>query len=364
MPGGGIGNAGLTEGKIVEFGIDRFVFNGEQSPSPGNPVPDLIEEIVLADRLGIDAFGIGEHHTGEFADASPAILLAAAAARTTRIRLSSAITILSAADPVRVFEDFATLDLVSGGRAEIVAGRGAYAEAFGLFGLDMADYADLYAEKLDLLLKLRTGEPVHWRGRHRAALDGQIVYPRPVQTPLPVWAGATGSPESFARAGALGLPLALATVGGDIARLPPLVEVYREAGRRAGHPDAALKVAFHAIGYVADESDQARDEFFKPYAGVFGPLWRRVGRPEIRREQFEEITGPDAAIIVGSPAEVSDKILAINDALGGIARLCLQMTIGRLPRERRLRTIELLATQVAPRVRERRRERTGDKGES
>jgi alkanesulfonate monooxygenase SsuD/methylene tetrahydromethanopterin reductase-like flavin-dependent oxidoreductase (luciferase family) len=336
---------------MVEFGIDRFVFNGEQSPSPGNPVPDLLEEIEFADRHGIDAFGIGEHHTGEFADSSPAVLLSAAAARTSRIRLSSAITLLGAADPVRVFEDFATLDLVSAGRAEIVAGRGAYAEAFGLFGHDMADYADLYAEKLDLLLKLRTGEPVHWRGRHRARLDGQIVYPRPIQTPLPVWAGATGSLESFVRAGTLGLPLALATTGGDIVRLPPLVEAYREAGRRAGHAEEVLKVAFHAIGYIADESAQARHEFFEPYAGVFGPLWRRVGRPEIQRDQFDAITGPDAAIFVGSPDEVSDKILAIDRLFGGVARLCLQMTVGRLPREQRLRTIELLAIEVAPRVR-------------
>lgn len=335
----------------MELGIDRFVFHGEQSPSVGNPVPDLIEEIELADRLGIDVFGIGEHHTGEFADSSPPVLLAAAAARTTRIRLSSAITILSAADPVRVFEEFATLDLVSNGRAEIIAGRGAYAEAFSLFGLSLAEYDTLYAEKLDLLLKLRTGEPVFWKGRHRAPLNGQIVYPRPIQPELPVWVGVTGTPQSFARAGALGLPLALGTIGGDFTHLRPLLDIYRQAGRKAGHPEGTLRVAIHAIGYVAEGEGQARDEFFPSYVKIFGPFAANGGWPALSRARFDGMTGPTATLVVGSIDEVVHKLKHIDELLGGIDRICLQMTVGPMPRELRLRTIELLATKVASALR-------------
>lgn len=328
----------------IEIGIDRFLFMGANAPSgPGtNPVPDLLEEIEQAERRGLAAFGIGEHHTGEFADSSPAVLLAAAASRTRRIRLSSAITILSIADPVRIMEDFATLDLVSDGRAEIIAGRGAYAEAFALFGHDLARYDDLYAEKLELLLHLRTGKPVVWSGRFRAPLRGQSVYPRPVQPELPVWAGATGSPESFVRAGRLGLPLALGVVGGTFARLRPLVDLYREAGRQAGHPRHKLKVAVHAIGFVGEDGQQARDAFFPSYHAIFDPLGRKMGRPPLDRRQFDAMTASGQALIVGDEDEVAEKMRGIDRELGGVERICLQMTVGPMPREHRLGTIERL----------------------
>ena len=335
----------------MELGIDRFLFCGVNAPSgPGsNPVPDLLEEVVLADRLGIDVFGIGEHHGADFADSSPPVLLAAAAALTTRIRLTSAITILGIADPVRLFEEFATLDLVSNGRAEIVAGRGAYAEAFKLFGHDLNQYDELFAEKLDLLLKLGTGEPVRWRGRHRPSLNGEIVYPRPIQQHLPIWVGATGTPTSFARAGALGLPLALGVIGGDFARLRPLVELYRSAGREAGHAPHRLRVAVHAIGYVSKNDDLARREFFPSYRAVFGELARKGGWPEMTFDRFRDMTRPEAALVVGGPEEVATKLSHIDEVLGGISRVCLQMTVGPMTRQHRLGTIELLATEVRAR---------------
>lgn len=332
----------------MELGVDRFLFAGANAPSGPNvnPVPDLLEEIELADAMGLDVFGIGEHHTAEFADSAPPILLAAAAARTRRIRLSSAITILSVADPVRVFEDFATLDLVSNGRAEIVAGRGAYAEAFSLFGLDLSSYDALYAEKIELLLKIRAGGPIHWHGRYRPALTGQTVHPTPIQASLPIWIGATGTPESFARAGSLGLPLALGVIGGEYRRLRPLVDLYRATGARAGHAAHKLCVAVHAVGYVAEKSEQARDEFYPAYDTIFGALARKIGRPSMSRAQFAAATGPDAALVVGDPGEVAAKLVHIDEVLGGVSRVCLQMTIGPLERSRRLRTIELLGGDV------------------
>jgi probable LLM family oxidoreductase len=335
---------------MMELGIDRFLFSLKSERGASfNPVPDLMEEVELADRLGLDVFGIGEHHTGEFSDSAPPVLLAAAAARTSRIRLSSAITILGVADPVRVFEDFATLDLVSNGRAEIVAGRGAYAEAFSLFGLDLANYDELFAEKLDLLLRLRGDAPVHWSGRHRPSLTGQIAYPRPVQPALPIWIGATGTPSSFVRAGALGLPLALGIVGGDFERLRPLVELYRTAGRHAGHAAETLKVAIHAIGYVASSRDAALQESYPAYHHIFGDLARKAGWPELTRSQFELMTEPGRALVVGSPNEVAQKMSAVSALLGGISRFCLQMSLGPLDRALRLRTIELLAGEVRAR---------------
>ncbi len=245
----------------MELGIGRFAFAANATSGAavegGNPIPALLEEVELADRNGLDVFGIGEHHSAEFADAAPAVLLAAAAARTHRIRLTSSITVLSAADPVRVFEDFATLDLVSAGRAEIIAGRGAYAEAFSLFGLDLRHYDEIYAEKLDLLLRIRDNEVITWKGRYRPSINGQGVYPRPLQPKLPIWVGATGSPASFVRAGMLGLPLALGVIGGDFGGYRPLIDLYRETGRRAGHPAERLRVALYAIGYVAQTADRS-----------------------------------------------------------------------------------------------------------
>jgi alkanesulfonate monooxygenase SsuD/methylene tetrahydromethanopterin reductase-like flavin-dependent oxidoreductase (luciferase family) len=328
---------------VMELGITRFLFAGVNSPSGegSNPFPDLLEEIEVADKAGIYSFGIGEHHTSEFADSSPAVLLSAAATRTSKIRLSSAISILSVADPVRLMEDFSSLDMVSNGRAEIIAGRGAYAEAFALFGGKLAEYDELYAEKLDLLLRLRSGEPVHWRGKYRPPLSGQITYPRPVQRTLPIWVGATGSPESFARAGMLGLPLALGVIGGTYSRLRPLVDLYRRAGQEAGHTRDTLKVAVHTIGYVGETSERARSEFFPGYSAVFGELGRKAGWPELTRARYEAMTEPEQALIVGDVAEVARKLGHIDSELGGVSRVSLQMTVGALPRGHRLRTIEL-----------------------
>jgi alkanesulfonate monooxygenase SsuD/methylene tetrahydromethanopterin reductase-like flavin-dependent oxidoreductase (luciferase family) len=325
----------------MELGINRFLFSGPNSPSGAgtNPVPDLMEEIEFADRAAVDVFQIGEHHTDEFADSSPAVLLAAAAARTSRIRLSSGITILGVADPVRVMEDFATLDLVSEGRAEMVVGRGAYAEAFSLFGCDLVHYDELFAEKLDLLLRLRSGAPVHWRGRYRPALDAAVTYPRPVQPLLPIWLGATQSPESFIRAGQLGLPLALGVIGGSYARLRPLTDLYRQAGRNAGHAEEQLKISVHAIGYIGETSAQARTDFFPSYNVVFGELGRKASWPELTRGRFDAMTAPGEALIIGDAAEVTAKIRHINAVLGGVSRICLQMTVGPLSRRRRLDTI-------------------------
>lgn len=249
----------------IELGICRFVFTDhgadDASGNIRNPFESVLEEIVLADAAGIDVFGIGEHHASEFLDSAPLVLLGAAAARTKRIRLTTAATVLSVADPVRVFEEFASLDLLSNGRAEIIAGRGSAPEPFRLFGLDLRDYDDLYAEKLDLLLALRAGRAVHWRGRHRAPLDGQCVYPRPVQRELPIWVGVGGSPSSAVRAGTLGLPMALSVIGGDYPSFRSYVDLYREAGRWAGHPPERLKVCINAIGYVGEDQDSALDEF-------------------------------------------------------------------------------------------------------
>ena len=335
----------------MEIGIDRFLFLGADSPSGigTNPFPDLLEEIVRADQAGIHIFGIGEHHSSEFADSSPAVLLAAAATRTVRIRLSSAITILSVADPVRVMEDFATLDLVSSGRAEIIAGRGAYGEAFALFGRSLEEYDSLYAEQLDLLLRLRSGGPVTWRGRYRPALSGQITYPRPLQPALPIWIGATGSPQSFVRAGTLGLPLALGVIGGDYARLRPLVDLYRDAGRQAGHDADDLPIAIHAIGYVGESPELARAEFFSGYSRIFGALGRKAGWPELTRSRFETMTGPGDALVIGDASEVERKIDHIDTVLGGVSRICLQMTVGPLERQHRLGAIDRLGQIMAKR---------------
>ena len=330
----------------MELGIDRFLFFGANAPSgPGtNPVPDLLEEVETAEVARLYSFGLGEHHTGDFADSSPAVLLSAAAARTSCIRLSSAITILSVADPVRVMEDFATLDLVSKGRAEIIVGRGAYAEAFSLFGADPRQYDALAAEKLDLLLQLRSGKPVHWRGRFRPTLSGQITYPRPIQAQLPIWAGATGSPETFVRAGRLGLPLALAVLGGPIRQFRPMVDLYRQAGAQAGHAKEHLKVAVHTIGFVGDTPEKARATFLPGYNAVFGAMGAEVGRPAITSQQFDTMTGADQVLTVGDQREVAAKLADFNSELGGVSRICLQMTVGPLEREIRLNAIRQLGS--------------------
>jgi probable LLM family oxidoreductase len=313
---------------------------------------NLLEEIETADRVGLDVFGIGEHHRHDFLDSAPAVILAAAAARTQRIRLTSAVTVLSAADPVRVFQEFATLDLLSRGRAEIVVGRGSFIEAYPLFGLDLRDYESLFAEKLDLLLKLRESVNVQWNGRHRPALSGQGVYPRPRQNPLPVWLGVGGTPESFLRAGTLGLPLMVAIIGGQPARFRPLIDLYREAGRKAGHAPETLRVGVHSLGHVAETDARAADEFFPGYARTFTEIGRERGWPPTTRSQFDLGRGPGGALLVGDAKTVAEKILALNGTLGGLSRVTLQMSVAALTHAATRRGIEILGTQVAPIVRE------------
>jgi probable LLM family oxidoreductase len=311
----------------------------------------LLEEIELADQAGLDVFGIGEHHRAEFLDSAPAVILAAAAARTKNIRLTSAVTVLSAADPVRVFQEFATLDLISRGRAEIVAGRGSFVEAYPLFGLNLEDYDSLFAEKLELLLKIRDNTHVHWSGRHRAPLSGQPIYPRPLQNPLPIWIGVGGTPASFVRAGTLGLPLMVAIIGGEPRRFRPLIDLYREAGRRAGHPAERLRVGLHAIGFLADTTRQAADDFYPGYAHTFTEIGKERGWPPTTRAQFDVTRGPMGALLIGDAPTIVEKILYVNEALGGLSRITFQMGVSTLPHEKMLRAIEILGTRVAPMVR-------------
>ena len=296
-------------------------------------------------------FGIGEHHRREFLDSAPTVILAAAAAQTRNIRLTSAVTVLSAADPVRVFQEFATLDLLSNGRAEIVAGRGSFIEAFPLFGLELDDYDSLFAEKLDLLLKIRANTHVQWSGKHRAALTGQGVYPRPLQNPLPIWLGVGGTPGSFVRAGILGLPLMVAIIGGEPHRFRPLIDRYRQAGLRAGHSPDQLKVGIHSLGYITDSSTTAEDEFFPGYARSFTEIGRERGWPPMTRAHFDAQLGPTGALLLGDPETVAEKILRVNESLGGISRLTFQMSVAALPHAKMLRAIELLGTEVAAIVR-------------
>ena len=309
---------------------------------------NLLDEIVLADQVGLDVFGIGEHHRSEFVDSAPPVILGAAAARTKNIRLTSAVTVLSAADPVRIFQEFATLDLISHGRAEIVAGRGSSIEAFPLFGFDLDDYDSLFSEKLDLLLKIRENTHIHWKGKHRAALTGQAVYPRPLQNPLPMWVGVGGTPESFVRAGTLGLPLMVAIIGGEPKRFRPLIDLYREAGRHAGHSAEKLIVGLHAIGFLGDTTLQAADDFYPGYAHTFTEIGKERGWPPATRVQFDALRGPTGALLIGDVETVAKKIIYVNDVLGGLSRITFQMGVSTLPHEIMLRSIELLGTHVAP----------------
>jgi probable LLM family oxidoreductase len=340
----------------VRIGIDSFVSTVTDPDTgldvtPVERVQHLLEEVERADQVGLDTYGIGEHHRTEYLDSAPAVLLAAAAARTTSIRLNSAVTVLSANDPVRVFEEFATLDLISQGRVDLVVGRGSFTEAFPLFGLDLADYDSLFAEKLDLLLRIRDGAEVTWSGRHRPPLTGQGVYPRPLQDPLPIWLGVGGTPESFVRAGVLGLPLMVAIIGGQPARFRPLVDLYREAGQRAGHAPERLRVGLHCFGFVGDTQQQAADDFYPGWAQMFTKIGKERGFGPPVRAQYDAMLGPDGAFLIGDPETVATKILRISDDLGGVARIALQMTNVRLAHENLLHGIELLGTKVAPLVR-------------
>src|SRR6202022_2134528 len=340
----------------MEIGVDSFAaaisdpVTGE-TIEPVARMEQLLAEIEHADKVGLDVFGIGEHHGEEFLDSAPTIILAAAATRTKNIRLTSAVTVLSAADPVRVFQEFATLDLISHGRAEIVAGRGSLVESYPLFGFDLEDYDSLFSEKLDLLLKIRENTHVHWSGKHRAPLTGQAVYPRPLQNPLPIWVGVGAPPESFARAGMLGLPLMVAIIGGEPKRFRPLIDLYREAGRRAGHSPDKLVVGLHSIGFLGDTTQQAADEFYPGYAHTFTEIGKERGWPPTTRAQFDAVRGPTGALLIGDAETVAEKILYVNEALGGISRITFQMGVSTLPHAKMMRAIEILGTRVAPIVR-------------
>ena len=339
----------------MQIGIDSFAAassdHGSGGISSAQQLGNLLEEFVLADEVGLDVAGIGEHHRRDFLDSAPAVILAAVAARTRRIRLTSAVTVLSAADPVRVFQQFATLDLLSNGRAEIIVGRGSFIESFPLFGLKLEDYDSLFAEKLDLLLKLRADTHVHWSGKHRPALTGQGVYPRPIQNPLPIWLGVGGTPNSFVRAGALGLPLAVAIIGGEPHRFRPLIDMYREAGDRAGHSPESLLVSIHALGYVANTKAEASEDFFPGYARSFTAIGKERGWPPVTRAQFDALTRPAGALLVGESSYVAEKILRMAEELGGISRVTFQMSVADLPHAKLMRAIELLGTKVASLVR-------------
>ncbi len=339
----------------MEIGIDSFaaaIVGDAAGTAASNmeAITQLLARIEHADTVGLDVFGIGEHHRKEFLDAAPTIILAAAAARTSRIRLTSAVTVLSAADPVRVFQNFATLDLVSRGRAEMGVGRGSFIEAFPLFGLNLQDYDELFSEKLALLLNIRENEVVTWSGKFRPALQNQAIYPRPLQTPLPIWVGVGGTPESFIRAGVLGLPLMVAIIGGETHRFRPLVDLYKEAGQRAGHPPERLKVGLHSLGYVANTTQEAIDEFYPGYAETFTRIGKERGWPPVTRAHFEVQMGPKGALLIGGPEEIAEKIKRHSEALGGISRLTFQMDNAGLSHEKLLRAIELVGSRVKPLV--------------
>ena len=339
----------------MEIGIDSFASAMESNgkvvaANRANVIADLLARIEHADQCGLDVFGIGEHHRKEFLDSAPSIILAAAAARTKRIRLTSAVTVLSAADPVRVFQNFATLDLVSQGRAEMVVGRGSFIEAFPLFGLSLNDYDELFAEKLELLLAIRQNERVNWSGKFRPALKDQAIYPRPLQNPIPIWLGVGGTPESFIRAGMLGLPLMVAIIGGDTHRFRPLIDLYREAGAAAGHSPEKLTVGLHSLGYVASTTEEAVADYYPGYAETFTRIGRERGWPPVTRAGFDAQRGPLGAFAVGSPEEVAEKIVRHSKALGGISRFSFQMDNAGLSHEKLLHAIELIGEKVKPMV--------------
>ena len=338
----------------MQVGIDSFAAwdDAGMSVSPSERLQRLVEQIEYADKIGLDVFGIGEHHRTEFLDSAPVVILAAAAARTKRIRLTSAVTVLSAADPVRVFQEFSTLDLLSQGRAEMVVGRGSSIEAFPLFGFRLEDYDSLFEEKLDLLLKIRDNEHVHWSGEYRPTLNGQGVYPRPLQNPMPIWIGVGGTPESFVRAGMLGLPLMVAIIGGETRSFRPLIDLYREAGRRAGYLPDQLKVGVHSLGYVAESTQEAVDDFLPGYARTMTEIGKERGWPKMTRASFDAQRGTQGALLVGDPDEVAEKIIRHSKALGGISRITFMMNPASLPHEKLMRATKLIGTRIAPALRE------------
>ena len=332
----------------MEIGIDSFAINTDHSGiSNQQAISELLERIELADQVGLDVFGIGEHYRKEFLDSAPAVILAAAASRTKTIILTSAVTVLSAADPVRVFQSFSTLDLISNGRAEIVAGRGSFIESYPLFGLNLNDYDAIFSEKLDLLLKIRDHEIVNWSGRFRPALEDQAIYPRPLQHKLPIWLGVGGTPASFARAGSLGLPLMVAIIGGETHRFRPLIDLYKEAGEEAGFDSDKLKVGLHSLGYVGNSKEEAINDYYPGYAEMFTKIGKERGFPPVSRERFDAQNGELGALLVDSPEAVAAKILRHSEALGGISRFTFQMDAG-LSHQKLMQSIELIGTKVSP----------------
>ncbi|MBI1224736.1 MAG: LLM class flavin-dependent oxidoreductase [Bacteroidetes bacterium] len=336
----------------MEIGIDSFAsaMYGSNSLRPVEAMEQLLDRIAFADEVGLDVFGIGEHHRKEFLDSATAVILAAAAARTKRIKLGSAVTVLSAADPVRVYQNFATLDLISKGRAELVVGRGSSVEAYPLFGFSLNDYDALFKEKLDLLLQIREQEFVTWSGKFRAPLDNQPVYPRALQEKLPVWLGVGGTPQSFARAGSLGLPLMVAVIGGETHRFRPLVDLYREAGRKAGFTPAQLKVGLHSPGYVGENTEFAIGDYYPGYAELWTKLGRERGWPPVTKHQFDALVAEKGVLVVGGPEEVAEKLVRHSEALGGIDRFTFQMDNAGLTHEQLMSSIKLIGTKVVPLV--------------
>jgi probable LLM family oxidoreductase len=338
----------------MQVGIDSFAAaydDASRAASGADRLRDLVEQIEHADQVGLDVFGIGEHHRKDYLDSAPVVILAAAAARTSRIRLTSAVAVLSAIDPVRIFQSFATLDLLSQGRAEMVVGRGSFIDAFPLFGLDLKDYDSLFAENLDLLLKIRENEYVHWSGKHRPPLTGQGVFPRPLQNPLPIWLGVGGTPQSFVRAGTLGLPLMVAIIGGETRRFRPLIDLYREAGARAGHSPEQLKVGLHSLGYVAATKREAADDFYPGFARAMASVAEERGWGPMTRSRFDAQLGPYGALLIGEPEEVAEKVMRHSESLGGISRITFQMNVASLPHAKMMKAIEALGTRVAPTLR-------------
>ena len=341
----------------MEIRLDSFAAKEAENAKSGvtasvRAMDQLLERIELADQVGLDSFGIGEHYRQEFLDSAPAVILAAAASRTKQIRLNSAVTVLSAADPVRTFQQYATLDILSHGRAEIVVGRGSFTEAYPLFGLDQRYYDELFIEKLKLLLQIRDNEFVTWQGRFRPALNNQPIYPRPVQEQIPIWIGVGGTPGSFERAGLMGLPLMVAVIGGETKRFRPLIDLYRDAWRKAGHPEEGMKVGLHSLGYVEESSARAVQTYYPGYEIAFNKIGKERGWPPVTRDRFNLQNGYYGAYLVGSPEEVADKIVRHSESLGGIDRFTFQIDHAGLTHKQQQRSIELIGLKVKPLVNE------------
>jgi probable LLM family oxidoreductase len=336
----------------MEIGIDSFAsaMYGSDVLNGVDAMEQLLDRISMADQAGLDLFGIGEHHKKEFLDSAPAVILSAAAGRTKNIRLTSAVTVLSTADPVRVYQSFATLDLISKGRAELVVGRGSAIDAYPLFGFDLKDYDALFKEKLDLLLKIRDQEFVTWSGKFRPEMKNQPVYPRSLQEKLPVWLGVGGTPDSFARAGRLGLPLMVAVIGGETHRFRPLIDLYRQEGQRAGFSPDQLKVGLHSPGYVAATDEQAIAEYYPGYAELWTKLGRERGWPPVTKRQFDALVAPLGVLVLGGPEQVAEKLLRHSEALGGIDRFTFQMDNAGLTHQQLMQSIELIGSKVIPLV--------------